>query len=161
MMPRVGIVGLGRTGTQAARRLLAAEPETVLTLYDVRAERCEPFRGQATLASAAAEVLCESDAIVLALPGEHEIDRTLERFSDGRVAAPVAGKLVLDLSALGEDAAQRLGAALAAAGAGYARARLDTGDAPLLAGTHADPDLSVTLLRMLTGVTPAAGRSGA
>ena len=35
--------------------------------------------------------------MVLALPREREIDRTLERFSDGEVTAPVRGKLIVDL----------------------------------------------------------------
>lgn len=97
MSPRVSIVGMGRIGTMAARRLLAAEPDIALTLYDIEAERCEDFRGNATLATSAREALAESDTIVLALPREREIDRTLERFSDGQVTAPIAGKLIIDL----------------------------------------------------------------
>jgi lactate dehydrogenase-like 2-hydroxyacid dehydrogenase len=35
MSPRVSIVGMGRIGTLAARRLLAADPDIALTLYDI------------------------------------------------------------------------------------------------------------------------------
>lgn len=97
MSLRISIVGMGRTGTQAARRLLAAEPDIALTVYDIDPDRYEDFRGSATLATSAREALAESDTIVLALPREREIDRTLERFSDGEVTAPVAGKLIVDL----------------------------------------------------------------
>ena len=75
MSLRVSIVGMGRVGTRAARRLLAADPDIALTLYDIEAERCEDFRGSATLATSAREALAESDTIVLALPREREIDR--------------------------------------------------------------------------------------
>src|SRR5690606_6299806 len=83
---RVGVVGLGTTGAAAARSLLQdAQPDLALTVYDRDPARCEPFRGAATLAASAREALHESDLVVLALPGEREIDRTLDRFSDGRV----------------------------------------------------------------------------
>ena len=98
MSPRVSIVGMGDTGTLAARRLLEAEPDIALTVYDIDPERCEDFRGSATLATSAREALAESDTIVLALPREREIDRTLERFSDGEVTALVAGKQIIDLA---------------------------------------------------------------
>ena len=35
MSLRISIVGMGHTGTQAARRLLAAEPDIALTVYDI------------------------------------------------------------------------------------------------------------------------------
>ena len=105
---RVSIVGMGRTGTQAARRLLEAEPDIALTLFDIEPDRCEDFRGSATLATSAREALEESDTIVLALPREREIDRTLERFSDGNVTAPVAGKLIVDLEPPTAERARRL-----------------------------------------------------
>src|SRR5690606_16948652 len=73
---RISIVGMGDTGTLAARRLLEAEPDIALTVYDLDPERCEPFRGSATLATSAREALAESDTVVLALPREREIDRT-------------------------------------------------------------------------------------
>ncbi|MNX73591.1 NAD binding domain of 6-phosphogluconate dehydrogenase [compost metagenome] len=122
MSLRVSIVGMGSIGTRAARRLLAAEPDIALTLYDIEAERCEGFRGSATLATSAREALAESDTIVLALPREREIDRTLERFSDGKVTAPIAGKLIVDLDPPPADRAFRLDRAIASAGGRYTRA---------------------------------------
>lgn len=124
MNPRISIVGMGRTGTQAARRLLAAEPDIALTVYDVDPDRCEDFRGAATLATSAREALAESDTIVLALPREREIDRTLERFSDGEVTAPVAGKLIVDLQPPPAERARRLDQAITTAGGRYACAPL-------------------------------------
>lgn len=119
MSLRISIVGMGATGTLAARRLLAAEPELALTLYDIDPERCEDFRGSATLATSAREALAESDTIVLALPREREIDRTLERFSDGEVTAQVAGKLFVDLAPPPPERAHRLDQAIAGAGGRY------------------------------------------
>jgi 3-hydroxyisobutyrate dehydrogenase-like beta-hydroxyacid dehydrogenase len=128
MSLRISIVGMGRTGTQAARRLLAAEPDIALTVYDIDPDRCEDFRGSATLATSAREALAESDTIVLALPREREIDRTLERFSDGEVTAPVAGKLIVDLKPPPPDRARRLDQAIATAGGRYACAALRSRD---------------------------------
>ncbi|AHC45835.1 NAD(P)-binding domain-containing protein [Achromobacter xylosoxidans] len=128
MSLRISIVGMGRTGTQAARRLLAAEPDIALTVYDIDPDRCEDFRGSATLATSAREALAESDTIVLALPREREIDRTLERFSDGEVTAPVAGKLIVDLEPPPPDRARRLDQAIATAGGRYACAALRSRD---------------------------------
>lgn len=119
MSPRISIVGMGDTGTLAARRLLEAEPDIALTLYDIDPERCEQFRGSATLATSAREALMESDTIVLALPREREIDRTLERFSDGEVTAPIQGKLIVDLAPPPAERAQRLDRAIASAGGQY------------------------------------------
>ncbi|MFY1855979.1 NAD(P)-binding domain-containing protein [Achromobacter xylosoxidans] len=128
MSLRISIVGMGRTGTQAARRLLAAEPDIALTVYDIDPDRCEDFRGSATLATSAREALAESDTIVLALPREREIDRTLERFSDGEVTAPVAGKLIVDLEPPPPDRARRLDQAIATVGGRYACAALRSRD---------------------------------
>lgn len=119
MSPRVSIVGMGGTGTLAARRLLESEPDIALTVYDIDPERCEDFRGSATLATSAREALAESDTIVLALPREREIDRTLERFSDGEVTALVAGKQIIDLAPPPAEQARRLGLAVAGAGGRY------------------------------------------
>ncbi len=124
MSPRISIVGMGRTGTLAAQRLLAAEPDIALTIYDIDPDRCEDFRGSATLATSAREALAESDTIVLALPREREIDRTLERFSDGEVTAQVAGKLIVDLEPPPPERARRLDQAIATAGGRYACAPL-------------------------------------
>jgi 3-hydroxyisobutyrate dehydrogenase-like beta-hydroxyacid dehydrogenase len=138
MSPRISIVGMGDTGTLAARRLLEAEPDIALTVYDTDPERCEDFRGSATLATSAREALAESDTIVLALPREREIDRTLERFSDGEVTALVAGKQIIDLAPPPAEQARRLGLAIAGAGGRYT---------PILGG--ASDDAGARLLRVL------------
>lgn len=118
--PRVGIIGLGSAGSAAARKLLAAAPpELALTVFDKVPAQCEPFRGAATLAASADEALRESDVVVLALPGQREIDRTLERFSDGKVGADIRGKLLWNLHALPPAAAAGLRNAVQAAGASY------------------------------------------
>lgn len=119
MSLRISIVGMGATGTLAARRLLEAEPELALTVFDIDPQRCEDFRGSATLATSAREALAESDTIVLALPREREIDRTLERFSDGAVTAPVSGKLIVDLAPPPPERAHQLDRAIAGAGGRY------------------------------------------
>lgn len=145
MNMRVSIVGMGSTGTRAAQRLLAAEPDIALTLYDIEPGRCEDFRGSATLATSAREALEESDTIVLALPREREIDRTLERFSDGNVTAPVAGKLIVDLEPPCAERARRLDQAIVAAGGRYTCA-------PLLAAAGA-PGVEA---RLLSALAPGA-----
>lgn len=122
MSLRISVVGMGRTGTWAAQRLLEAEPDIALTVYDIEPDRCEDFRGSATLATSAREALAESDTIVLALPREREIDRTLERFSDGEVTASVAGKLIVDLDPPPAERASRLDQAIVSAGGRYTSA---------------------------------------
>jgi 3-hydroxyisobutyrate dehydrogenase-like beta-hydroxyacid dehydrogenase len=138
MSPRISIVGMGDTGTLAARRLLESEPDIALTVYDIDPERCEDFRGSATLATSAREALAESDTIVLALPRAREIDRTLERFSDGEVTALVAGKQIIDLAPPPAEQARRLGLAIAGAGGRYT---------PVLSG--ASDDTGARLLKVL------------
>jgi len=64
---------------------------------------------------------------VLALPGEREIDRTLERFSDGQVTAPIAGKLIIDLDPPPADRMRQLDRAIACAGGRYTCAPLQAG----------------------------------
>jgi len=142
MSPRVSIVGMGDTGTLAARRLLEAEPDIALTLYDIDPERCEQFRGSATLATSAREALMESDTIVLALPREREIDRTLERFSDGEVTAPIQGKLIVDLTPPPPERAQRLDRAIAGAGGRYT-------SLPAPTATEAASSMPQRLLKLL------------
>ena len=56
----------------------------------------------------------------MALPREREIDRTLERFSDGEVTAPVRGKLIVDLEPPEAGRARILGQAIRNAGGRYA-----------------------------------------
>jgi 3-hydroxyisobutyrate dehydrogenase-like beta-hydroxyacid dehydrogenase len=138
MSPRISIVGMGDTGTLAARRLLESEPDIALTVYDIDPERCEDFRGSATLATSAREALAESDTIVLALPRAREIDRTLERFSDGEVTALVAGKQIIDLAPPPAEQARHLGLAIAGAGGRYT---------PVLSG--ASDDTGARLLKVL------------
>jgi len=124
--PRVGIIGLGAAGSAAARKLLAAAPpELALTVFDKAPAQCEPFRGAATLAATADEALRESDVVVLALPGQREIDRTLERFSDGKVGADIRGKLLWNLRDLPPAAAAGLRSAVQAAGATYVAGAAD------------------------------------
>lgn len=119
LIARIGIIGLGATGSAAAHRLLAAGlPNLALTVFDKVPARCEPFRGSATLAVSAQEALLESDLVLLALPAAREIDRTLERFSDGQVGAEVRGKLVWNLRSRPRTPAG-LREAVEAAGADY------------------------------------------
>lgn len=116
---RIGIIGLGATGSAAARRLLASGlPDLALTVFDKVPAHCEPFRGSATLAVSAQEALLESDLLLLALPAAREIDRTLERFSDGQVGVEVRGKLLWNLRAR-PQAPAGLREAVEAAGADY------------------------------------------
>ncbi len=141
MTREITIIGLGATGSQAAHALLHAAPDVSLTLYDRQPLRCEPFRGQATLAASAAEALRESAVIVLALTDEREIDRTLERFSDGKVSVDLQGKRVLDLCPSPPDWVRALGAAVSEAGADYRHA-----DPREVAGERAGPQ---ALLRLM------------
>ncbi|AHV92613.1 NAD(P)-dependent oxidoreductase [Bordetella holmesii] len=118
-MDTISIIGLTDTGTQAARQLLATQPECDLTVYDRDPVRGEVFRGQATLAGSPAEALRESHLIVLALSDSHEIDRVLQRYSDGDVNAPLHGKHILDLCPHAEDWGRRLAHAIRAASGIY------------------------------------------
>lgn len=119
MTRAVSILGLGPQGAQAARRLLQGQPELDLTVFDRDDQRCEPFRGLATLAGSAAEALRESSVIVLALEDTRDVDRALKRYSDGAVTLAVQDKTVVDLCPRRPTWRLALAQALAQAGAVY------------------------------------------
>ncbi len=156
MSMRISIVGMGVVGTLAARCLLDAEPDIALTVFDLEPDRCEAFRGSATLATTAQEALQESDTIVLALPREHEIDRTLERFSDGLVNAVIAGKLILDLEPPPRERARSLDAAIAAAGGRYAIANAAPNTVTAITALAQVSPPEARLLRTLMSVAAAS-----
>jgi len=147
---RVGIIGLGTAGGLAARNLLAAGPaDLILTVFDREPAQCEPFRGNATLAASADEALRESDVVVLALPGQREIDRTLERFSDGKVGADIRGKLIWNLRNLPERAAAGLRQAVETAGATYVAGPADEATVARLLQRHFDAAGARAVLRAM------------
>jgi len=147
---RVGIIGLGSAGSEAARQLLAAGPaDLILTVFDREQAQCEPFRGNATLAATADEALRESDLVVLALPGQREIDRTLDRFSDGKVGADIRGKLIWILRRLPDPAAAGLRQAIEAAGAAYVAGPADEATAARLLQQHFDAAGARAVLRAI------------
>ncbi len=119
MSRAVSILGLGPQGAQAARQLLCGQPELDLTVFDRDDQRCEPFRGLATLAGSAAEALRESSIIVLALEDTRDVDRALKRYSDGAVTLAVEDKTVVDLCPRRPAWRLALAQALAQAGAVY------------------------------------------
>lgn len=118
-MNTVSIIGLGETGERAARQLLAQRPDLDLTVFDRDGGRCEAFRGLATLAGNAGEALRESQTIVLALTEPHDVDRVLQRYSDGEVNADLSGKCLLNLCPLAGAWAEDLARSVEACGAAY------------------------------------------
>ncbi|HYG42890.1 MAG TPA: NAD(P)-binding domain-containing protein [Bordetella sp.] len=152
-LPRIGIIGLGTAGSAAARKLLAAAPpELALTVFDKAPEQCEPFRGAATLAASTNEALHESDLVLLALPGQREIDRTLERFSDGQVSADIRGKLLWNLCVLPGDAAAGLRSAVETAGAVYVAEPADQAVAMRVLQQRFDAAAARAVLRAMRAV---------
>lgn len=117
--PTIGVIGLGVMGEPIARNLLAAGFE--LAVFNRSYAKAERFRDDAVVTGSARDVFQVSDAVILIVPGEHEIDDVLER-SGGVVRAPVKDRIVINMATVAPDYSERLAADVAAAGGRYVEA---------------------------------------
>lgn len=154
----VGVIGLGVMGEPIARNLLNAG--FTLTLFNRSRAKAEPFRDDARIAGSAREVFEHSDAILLVLPGEDEIDAALER-SGRSLAAPVEHRIVVNMATVAPAYSARLRGAVAAAGGGYVEAPVSGSRGPAEAGelivlAAADPE---TLVDQVQPLFAAVGKA--
>lgn len=117
----VCMIGLGVMGEPMAWNL--AKAGIALTVHNRSPARCEPFHAAGiAVAGSARDAIARSEAVVLMLPNDREIDRALERGPDGRIGAPVAGKTIVTMCTVAPAYSQALAAAVAAAGGRYVEA---------------------------------------
>lgn len=114
-----GVIGLGVMGEPIARNLVNAG--FALTVFNRSPAKTTPFRDEATIASSAREVFERSDAILLVLPGEREIDAVLAR-SGGSLGVPVGERIIVNMATVSPAYSEGLSRAVAAAGGRYVEA---------------------------------------
>jgi 3-hydroxyisobutyrate dehydrogenase len=131
-LAEVGVIGLGAMGQPIARNLVTSGFE--LMVFNRSPEKAEPLRNGAVLAASSGEVFERSEAILLVVPGEREIDQVLERVDEG-VQAPVQNKIVINMATVAPGYSERLATAVAAAGGSYVEAPVSGSRRPAEAGT--------------------------
>jgi 3-hydroxyisobutyrate dehydrogenase len=116
----VGFLGLGLMGQPMALRL--AQAGTRLVVWNRTPARCEPLRAVgATVADDVAGVFRQADVVLAMLAHSAAVDAVLGR--DGqRLAAPVAGRLLVPMGTTAPGYSAQLGAAVRAAGGRYVEA---------------------------------------
>ncbi len=116
----VGFLGLGLMGQPMALRL--AHAGTRLVVWNRTPARCEPLRAAgATVAADVAGVFRHADVVLAMLAHSAAVDAVLGR--DGqRLAAPLAGRLLVHMGTTAPGYSAQLGAAVRAAGGRYVEA---------------------------------------
>lgn len=122
--PQIAFLGIGLMGAPMASNLLAAG--FPLTVWNRTASKCEPFSGQATLASSPAEAVRHADVVITMLENGDAVEQVL--VAQGVIDALKPKALVIDMSSVQPEVARRHAALAAEQGAGYV-------DAPVSGGT--------------------------
>lgn len=91
-MMKIGMIGLGRMGRGVCENFIRKGHD--VSVYDVRSEAMEHFRGKAELSSGPKALFERSDAVLLSLPSSVQVEEMCEIF----FSAGVKGKTVIDLS---------------------------------------------------------------
>lgn len=135
---RLGFIGLGVMGSGQASNLIRKSGLPV-SVYDMSAEAVDRLvAGGANAAASLADLAATSDVIFLSLPGGPQVDAVMLG-EQGVLAHVRPGTVVVDLSTIPVEVAQRVGAAADAAGAAFV-------DAPVARTKQAaiDGTLSIT-----------------
>jgi 3-hydroxyisobutyrate dehydrogenase-like beta-hydroxyacid dehydrogenase len=127
---RVGFIGLGNMGGRITRRIVGGG-HPVLG-FDLDATRA-PAAG-ATAAATIAQVVAESDVVLLSLPDSKAVEAVVLGDS-GILATARAGQVVVDLSTAAPSSTRKLHAALAERGVEYLDAGISGGAAAAVKGT--------------------------
>lgn len=115
MTPSIGFIGLGIMGQPMAANLLQAGYP--LHLWNRTASKAAELIGQgAALAGSPRQLAEESETIIMMLTGPAAIDAVLQG-PDGLLAAPLAGKTVINMSSIPPVHARELAELLRAHGA--------------------------------------------
>jgi 3-hydroxyisobutyrate dehydrogenase len=127
---RVGFIGLGNMGGRMARRLVDADIEVLG--YDPRIEAVTA--AGAMLAETIADVVHNSDVILLSLPDSNVVESVVLG-EDAILATCRSGQVVIDLSTAAPKSTIKLHAALADRGVAYIDAGISGGAAAAEKGT--------------------------
>lgn len=125
MTSKVGIIGLGAMGGNAARRLVEKGYEVVV--FDVRAERMAALPGCAP-ASSPADVAARSDVVLAFLPYSHQVE-AVALGENGVIAGARPGTVFVNMSTSAPSSTRKIAAALAEKG-------IDVVGAPMNGGPH-------------------------
>lgn len=130
---KIGVIGIGVMGEPMARNLRKAGH--AVTVYSRTPSRCEGLRTmEITVAQSAGHVIETSDAIVLMVPSQVEVDQTLMRTAGGEIGLPVKGKTIILMSTIAPAHSAALADSLAAAGARYVEAPVSGSKQPAESG---------------------------
>lgn len=143
---RVGMIGLGRMGGAMAQRLIERSHE--VTGWNRTIERAQDIPGLMIGASPAA-VIGAADFIIVMLYDEHAA-QAVYHAADGVLAAPLAGKTVIDMSTLRPNTMTQIEADLTERGGMFV--------ACPVSGT-VDPARKGALLGLLGGASAARDRA--
>jgi 3-hydroxyisobutyrate dehydrogenase len=117
----VSVIGVGVMGEPIAKNLLKAGMR--VTVSNRSTARCEPLRqAGAAVAPTAREAIVASDVCILMVPSHHEIDEVMGRSSDGRISAPVRGRIIVNMATVSPSYSEALSTEIAAAGGSYVEA---------------------------------------
>lgn len=124
MAARIGFIGLGNMGGRMTRRILDGGAEVLG--FDAQPATLEA--SGATAAASGAQVVQESDVVLMSLPDSRIVERVVYGDS-GLIANAREGQVVVDLSTASPDSTRKIAEQLAAKGASYLDAGISGGAA--------------------------------
>lgn len=137
MIRHIGFIGLGLMGTPMTKNLLKAGYD--LTVHDINREALEEVLGLgAKEASSPKDVADSSEAIILSLPGESEVEDVILG-KGGIVEAGRPGSVLVDMSTISPLTARRMAEVLQKQG-------MDMLDAPVSGGQEGAREGSLTIM---------------
>ncbi len=114
---KIGLAGTGKMGAAMVRRLLASGQTVVV--WNRNIARAQPLLDAGATWAASPRALAQAcDTVITILTDEAAIDAVYGG-ADGLLAAPVAGRLFIDMSTVQPAKPQALGAQVAAGGARF------------------------------------------
>lgn len=161
-MKRIGFIGLGNMGRGMCNNII--KKGYPLTVYDKNPAAAEYFRGRALAASSPAEVLENSEVVLLSLPNSDIVERIVGEFLE----QDVSGKTVIDLSTSYPESTKMLYEKFKKCNGSYIDAPLlggpantEEGNAPcMVAGDKQDVDSVMDILACFASPINYFGPSG-
>jgi 4-hydroxybutyrate dehydrogenase/sulfolactaldehyde 3-reductase len=157
-MDRIGFIGLGNMGRPMAANL--ARKGARLAVHDVNGEPVAALRQLgATAAASAADVAAASDVIFTMLPTTAVVEEVVGG-ADGLIARAAPGAVIVDMSTIDPLVTDRLAAAAAARGIGFADAPVgrlashaERGESLFMVGAADDVFARISPLLQMMGTT--------
>ena len=120
----IAFLGIGLMGAPMVRNLIAAGYP--ITIWNRTAGKCEPFKGEATIADVPATAIQNADIVITMLENGDVVDEVM--VNQGGIDALKTGAVVIDMSSVQPSLARRHAELAQERGAGYV-------DAPVSGGT--------------------------